>query len=283
MRTIGLIGGMSWESTAIYYRRLNELVRDRLGGLHSAKVLVTSVDFEPVARMQADGDWEAARALMTGLAHDLKRAGADFIVVATNTMHKVVDEIEAVTGLPLLHIVDATAIALRNAGKTRPLLLATRFTMEDGFYVDRLRACGLDVAIPAPEDRFVVHRVIYEELCKGRVEPSSKEAFLAIIAKARQSGIDSVILGCTEIGLLLSQSDIAELVFDSTEIHVRSAVDLALQNRRPDGSYPALHLPRNDGLKDAVSLWRLQNMTAEERLAALGPPRPRSIYEDTAP
>jgi aspartate racemase len=236
MRTIGVIGGMSWESTAVYYRRLNELVRDRLGGLHSAKVIVHSVDFAGIAAMQAAGEWEKAGREMDRLGADLARAGAEFLVLATNTMHKVAGNIEAAAGLPLVHIADVTAAALKRRGCTRPLLLATRFTMEDGFYRDRLAAHGIQAIVPDGQGRVAVHRIIYEELCRGVVSPASKAEYLAIIAAARAQGIDSVILGCTEIGLLISQADMPEPAIDTTEAHVLAAVDMAL------GSAPLVSL-----------------------------------------
>lgn len=228
MRTIGVIGGMSWESTAIYYRRLNERVRDRLGGLHSAAVIVHSVDFAGIAAMQAAGEWGAAGEAMDRLGADLARAGAEVLVLATNTMHKVAGGIEAASGLPLVNIVDVTAAALRRRGCRRPLLLATRFTMEDGFYRDRLAAHGIAAVVPDAAGRAEVHRIIYEELCRGEVSPASKAAYLAIIDAARADGIDSVVLGCTEIGLLLSQADMPEPVIDTTEEHVAAAVEIAL-------------------------------------------------------
>jgi aspartate racemase len=228
MRTIGVIGGMSWESTAVYYRRLNELVRDRLGGLHSAKVIVHSVDFAGIAAMQAAGEWEKAGQAMDRLGADLARAGAEVLVLATNTMHKVAGNIEAAAGLPLLHIADVTAAALKTRGCTRPLLLATRFTMEDGFYRDRLAAHGIQAIVPDAAGRAAVHQIIYEELCRGVVSPASKAEYLAIIAAARAQGIDSVILGCTEIGLLIGQADMPEPAIDTTEEHVLAAVEVAL-------------------------------------------------------
>ncbi len=238
MRTIGVIGGMSWESTAVYYRRLNEHVRDRLGGLHSAAVIVHSVDFAGIAAMQAAGEWDAAGREMDRCAAGLARAGADLLVLATNTMHKVAGNIEAASGLPLLHIADVTASALKRRGCKRPLLLATRFTMEDGFYRERLAAHGIVALVPEADDRAEVHRVIYEELCRGTVSPASKAAYLAVIERARAEGIDSVILGCTEIGLLLSQGDMPEPAIDTTEEHVAAAVEVALSDASVSSLYP---------------------------------------------
>jgi aspartate racemase len=230
MRTIGVIGGMSWESTAIYYRRLNELVRDRLGGLHSARAIVHSVDFAPIAAMQAAGDWDAAARAMDGLGADLARAGAEVLLIAANTMHKVADNVETASGLPLLNIIDVTAAALRRRGCSRPLLLATGFTMAPGFYRERLAAHGIEAVVPDEAGRETVHRIIYEELCRGVVSPAAKATFLALIAAARAEGIDSVIFGCTEIGLLLTQADMPEPAIDTAEEHVAAAVELALSD-----------------------------------------------------
>jgi aspartate racemase len=228
VKTIGIIGGMSWESTAVYYRRINELVRERLGGLHSARVIVNSVDFAPIAAMQAAGDWEKAGIQLGFAAHALQQAGAHFIVLATNTMHKVARHITGATGLPMLHIGDVTADALLAAGKTRPLLLATRFTMEQAFYRDHLKKRGIEAIVPDQGGRDAVHGIIYDELCKGIVRPESKARYLAVIEAARSEKIDSVIFGCTEIGMLLSLQDVPEGAFDTTELHCVAAVDAAL-------------------------------------------------------
>lgn len=226
MNTIGLIGGMSWESTAVYYRLLNEGVRARSGGLHSADVLLHSVDFAGIAEMQAQGDWAAAGAALAESGRRLERAGASCLVLCTNTMHKVADQITAATKLPFLHLADVTARAILASGARRPLLLATRFTMEQSFYRDRLKAFGVEALVPQPQERDEVHRVIYEELCRGRVEPDSRERYRAIVERAaREEGADGVILGCTEIGLLVSQADFAMPVFDTTALHVAAALD----------------------------------------------------------
>jgi len=226
MATIGLIGGMSWESTAVYYRLLNEGVRARAGGLHSADVLMHSVDFAGVAEMQANGDWAAAGAALAASARRLERGGAACLVLCTNTMHKVADQIIAATKLPFLHLADVTARAVLASPARRPLLLATRFTMEQGFYRDRLRAFGVEALVPQPDERDDVHRIIYEELCRGRIEPASRERYRAIVARAAsEEGADGVILGCTEIGLLLSQGDVSVPVFDTTALHVAAALD----------------------------------------------------------
>ena len=216
MATIGLIGGMSWESTAVYYRLLNEGVRARSGGLHSADILLHSVDFAPIAEMQAKGDWAAAGAALAESARRLEHAGASCLVLCTNTMHKVADQIMAATKLPFLHLADVTARAIRATSSRRPLLLATRFTMEQAFYRDRLKAFGVEALVPRPEERDEVHRIIYEELCRGRVEAASRARYRAIVERAvREEGADGVILGCTEITLLLSQADCTVPVFAS--------------------------------------------------------------------
>lgn len=230
MATIGLIGGMSWESTAVYYRLLNEGVRARSGGLHSADILLHSVDFAPIAEMQAKGDWAAAGAALAESARRLEHAGASCLVLCTNTMHKVADQIMAATKLPFLHLADVTARAIRATSSRRPLLLATRFTMEQAFYRDRLKAFGVEALVPAAAERDDVHRIIYEELCRGRIEASSRERYRAIVARAvREEGADGVILGCTEIGLLVSQDDFAVPTFDTTALHAAAALDYAAE------------------------------------------------------
>lgn len=228
MTTIGLIGGMSWESTAVYYRLLNEGVRTRRGGLHSADVLLHSLDFSPIAEMQARGDWDAAGDVLADSALRLERAGVGCIVLCTNTMHKLADRITAATRVPFLHLADVTAKAVRATTSRRPLLLATRFTMEQRFYLGRLAAFGVEAVVPGEDEREEVHRIIYEELCRGRIEPDSKARYLSIIAEAAAQGADGVILGCTEIGLLISQADTALPVFDTTALHVEAALDFAL-------------------------------------------------------
>jgi len=230
MATIGLIGGMSWESTAVYYRLLNEGVRARAGGLHSADVLLHSVDFAPIAEMQAQDDWAAAGAALAESARRLERAGVSCLVLCTNTMHKVSDRITEATTLPFLHLADVTARAIMASSSRRPLLLATRFTMEQRFYRDRLKAFGVEALVPAGEEREAVHRIIYEELCRGRIEEASREQYRAIVERAvREQGCDGVILGCTEITLLVSQKDFPVPVFDTTALHVAAALDFAGQ------------------------------------------------------
>lgn len=230
MRTLGLLGGMSWESTAVYYRLLNQGVAQRLGGLHSAPLLLHSVDFAPLAAMQAAGDWDGAAALLGAAAGGLHRAGASGLVLATNTMHKVAGRIEAEGGLPLLHIADATGTALRAAGVRRAGLLGTRFTMEDAAIVlQRLRQRhGLAVDVPSAADRAFMHRVIYEELCRGRIEADSRTAVVSIIDRLRAAGAEAVILGCTEIGLLVDAACSPLPVFDTTALHAAAAVDWML-------------------------------------------------------
>ncbi|MBP2290327.1 aspartate/glutamate racemase family protein [Azospirillum rugosum] len=229
MKTLGLIGGMSWESTAIYYRHLNEIARDRLGGLHSAKLLLWSVDFAEIAERQHAGDWDGAATLLVDVARRLEGAGAEALVICTNTMHKLAGAVEAAVGIPLVHIADATAGRLKAAGVKRPALLATRFTMEQDFYTGRLRdRHGLDVLVPDEAGRALVHRVIYEELCRGEVKADSKAAYLAEIERLRAAGADSVILGCTEITMLIGAGDTDLPVFDTTRIHAEAAMDVAL-------------------------------------------------------
>jgi aspartate racemase len=229
MKTIGLIGGMSWESTVPYYRQINEAIKTALGGLHSAKIVLYSVDFHDVEQLQQAGDWEAAGELMAAAARALQAAGADFLVLCTNTMHKVVPAIESAVTIPLLHIADPTAEAITRAGYTRVGLLGTRFTMEQAFYRDRLsERHGLQVMIPNPADRDLVHRVIYGELCLGTVSADSRNEYRRIIADLVAQGAQAVILGCTEISLLIGPADSAVPLFDTTAIHARKAAEWAL-------------------------------------------------------
>ncbi|MES3028709.1 MAG: aspartate/glutamate racemase family protein [Pseudomonadota bacterium] len=226
MRTVGLLGGMSAESTTLYYQAMNRLVRERLGGLHSMQMLMWSVDFAPIAQMQADGDWEAAGDVLAQAAARLEGAGAQAIMIGANTMHLVADQVQAAISVPLIHIADATAGAVKAAGCSRPLLLATRFTMEKPFYRDRLSAQGVEAMIPAEADRARLHAVIYDELCQGVVTPASKAEVLDMIAKATEA--DCVIFGCTEVGLLLSPSDLVLPVIDTALVHAQAGVDFAL-------------------------------------------------------
>ncbi|MBE0546942.1 MAG: aspartate/glutamate racemase family protein [Rubrivivax sp.] len=225
-RTLGILGGMSWESTAVYYRLLNQGVARRLGGLHSASLLLHSVDFAPVAALQAAGEWDRAAQLLATAAAGLRRAGAQALVLATNTMHKVAERIEAASGLPLLHIADATGAALQAGGVQHAALLGTRFTMEDPAIV-RTRLAqrfGLHVSVPGDEDRALMHRVIYDELCRGVVSAASRSAVLAIIERQRARGAQAVVLGCTEVGLLIKAEDSPLPVFDTTGLHADAAV-----------------------------------------------------------
>ena len=229
MKTLGLIGGMSWESTALYYQLLNRLARERLGGQHSAKLVLWSFDFAPVAALQSAGLWDEATAVMIDAARKLERSGAEGIVICANTMHRMADEVQAAVGVPLIHVADAVAGAVSAAGVSRPLLLATRYTMEQSFYRDRLRRAGVEVLIPAEPDRARLHAIIFDELVQGRFKLASKEAVIAIVDSGqRGERIDSVILGCTELGLLIKPEDLSVPVFDTTELHARAAMDFAL-------------------------------------------------------
>ena len=229
MRTIGLIGGMSWESTVPYYRIINETVRARLGGLHSARCVLWSFDFQEIETLQHRGNWDELTRRMVDAAKAVERAGAEFLVICTNTMHKMADEVEAAVGIPLLHIADATAGAIRAAGLSKVGLLATRFTMEENFYTGRLsEKHGLEVIIPEQDDREVIHEVIYSELCAGRVNEQSRKKYRAIIGRLVDSGTQGIILGCTEIGLLVRPEDSPVPLFDTTAIHAQAAVEFAL-------------------------------------------------------
>ena len=228
MKTIGLLGGMSWESSALYYQLLNEMVRDRLGGLHSARCLLLSVDFSEIERLQVAGDWAGAGEVLAADAKTLEAAGADLVLLCTNTMHKVAPTVESALTVPLLHIGDVTADAVRAAGLGRVGLLATAYTMEQPFLTDRLAARGLHVLVPDPVDRAMVHRVIYEELCLGIVREESRAAYQAVIERLVAEGAEGVILGCTEIELLISPADVGVPVFPTTRLHVEAAVAAAL-------------------------------------------------------
>ncbi|NUS18387.1 MAG: aspartate/glutamate racemase family protein [Mesorhizobium sp.] len=230
MKTLGLIGGMSWESTAIYYRLLNEIVRERLGGLHSAKLLLWSFDFAEIAERQHAGDWAGAGILLVEAGRRLEAAGAEGLVICTNTMHKLAGDVQAAVSVPLIHIADATGRAVVEAGMKRPALLATRFTMEQDFYKGRLvEKYDLQPVVPDQAGRDMVHRVIYDELCQGIVKSDSKSAYLEEVARMRREDqVDSVIMGCTEITMLIGQGDFDVPVFDTTRIHAEAAVDFAL-------------------------------------------------------
>jgi aspartate racemase len=226
MLTIGLLGGMSWESTAEYYRLANQLVQERLGGLHSARLVLASVDFAEIEALQAAGSWDEAGLVLSRVAFSLEAAGADFLVLCTNTMHKVASSITEAVSIPLLHLGDVTASAVLAAGLTRVGLLGTAFTMEQDFYVERLEAHGLDVIVPTAEDRAVVHRVIYEELCLGVVREESRTAYQQVIARLVAVGAEGIILGCTEIELLGLAAEVP--LFPTTRLHIEAAVERAL-------------------------------------------------------
>jgi len=228
MKTIGLLGGMSWESTELYYRLINEETRRLQGGLHSAPIAMVSVDFEEIEAYQQRGDWAAAADVLAGKARQVEAAGADFLLICTNTMHKVAAEVEAVINIPLLHLADATARRIKQAGLDTVGLLGTRFTMEQDFYRSRLAAQGLNVLVPPEEDRSIVHRVIYEELCLGQVNGDSRVEFLRIIDSLQAAGAQGVIEGCTEIVMLVQQAHTSAPLFDTTSIHAREAVAAAL-------------------------------------------------------
>lgn len=228
MKTIGLLGGMSWESTQTYYRLLNEGVKRRLGGLHSAKLILYSVDFAEIEELQHQGNWAETGNILSRAARALEQAGAEFLVIGTNTMHKVAPEIEQTIGIPLLHIADATAGVLKQDGLSSVGLLGTRFTMEQDFYRERLEQAGIQVIVPEEPEREVIHRVIYEELCQGEINQASKQAYVEIVTSLTERGAQAVILGCTEIGLLIRQEDTPVALYDTTEIHAAQAVEKAL-------------------------------------------------------
>jgi len=228
LKTIGLLGGMSWESTELYYRLINEETRRILGGLHSAPVAMVSIDFQEIEHLQQQGDWGAAAEILVAGAQRVAAAGADFLLICTNTMHRVADEVEAAIDIPLLHLADATANEIRAAGLRTIGLLGTRFTMEQDFYTGRLEKHGLRVLVPPRDDRDTVHRVIYEELCLGTISAASRDAFLRIIRDLETSGAEAVIEGCTEIGLLVKPEHTDVTLFDTTAIHARHAVFRAL-------------------------------------------------------
>ncbi len=228
MRTLGLIGGMSAESTTVYYQTINRLVRERLGGLHSAKLIVWSVDFAPIAELQAKDDWDATGAELAAIACKLEAAGAEAVLISANTMHLNAPQVQAAVAIPLIHIGDATARAVKARGVERPLLLGTRFTMEKPFYAERLRASGLDPLIPADAARDRLHAIIYDELVQGVINPASRAEVLRMIELARTQGADGVIFGCTEIGLLLDPAAMPVPTVDTAIAHCEAAVDFAL-------------------------------------------------------
>ena len=238
MKTIGLIGGMSWASTALYYRLLNQDVMHRLGGLRSARVLLASVDFAEVVAGQQAGDWDRLAAFLADAARRLERAGADVVLIGTNTMHKVADAVQAQLGVPLLHIGDVTADAIRAHGCRRVALLGTRYTMEQPFYVEHLAQRGVVAFAPGAEDRAEVHRAIFDELCRGEVRPATCRRLRAIARRQLARGAEGVVLGCTELSLALPRAELAEAtVFDTTELHARAAVDFALDRAALDAGH----------------------------------------------
>ncbi len=229
MKTIGLIGGMSWESSIEYYRLINEAARDRLGGLHSAKSVMYSVDFAEIETLQHQGKWDQATRMMIDVAKNVERGGADFMIICTNTMHKMANDVQQAIDIPLLHIADATAEKIKAQGLNKVGLLGTKFTMEQDFYRGRLvDQHGLEVIIPDDRQREMVHRVIYDELCVGQVEAGSKAQYLDIMAEFVDDGAQGIILGCTEIGLLVGEEDCQVPLFDTTYIHAVAAVEYAL-------------------------------------------------------
>jgi aspartate racemase len=229
MKTIGLIGGMSWESSCEYYRIINETVKDRLGGLHSAKIIMVSVDFAEIEILQHEGRWGETARILIPAAQNVERGGGDFVLICTNTMHKVAEDVQKGIQIPLLHIADATADRIKSQGLNKVGLLGTKFTMEETFYKDRLiERHGLEIIIPTEPEREVVHRVIYDELCLGEIRGASKECYVQIMDRLVEEGAQGIILGCTEIGLLVCQEDSPGPLFDTTRIHAEAAVEYAL-------------------------------------------------------
>lgn len=228
MKVIGILGGMSWESTQSYYQMLNQQVKHKLGGLHSARVIINSLDFQPIEKMQHQGDWQGLATHLAEEAHKLQLAGADVLVIATNTMHKVAEQVQQAIDIPLLHIADATAEVLLEQSVQCVALLGTAFTMQQGFYKQKLIGRGLQVLVPDEQQQQLIHQVIYQELCLGKVLDSSRAQYLGIIQQLSELGAQGVILGCTEIGLLVQQQDTPVALFDTTQIHAQAAVDWAL-------------------------------------------------------
>lgn len=227
MKTIGLIGGMSWESTMTYYQIINTAVKETLGGLHSGKILLNSIDFYEIEKHQSKGEWEACASIMIEAAKSLQTAGADFIVICTNTMHKVVPQIHEAISIPILHIAEAVSQILKQNHITKAALLGTKYTMTQAFYIDKLKEAGLEILVPGPEDIAIINRVIFEELCLGIVSDHSKKEYLRIISQLEEQGAQGVILGCTEIGLMIGQADTSLPVFDTAKIHAQEAARFA--------------------------------------------------------
>ena len=234
MKTLGLIGGMSWESTVTYYQIINQTVKEKLGGLHSARLILYSVEFSEIEEMQAQGKWAESGELLSDAARKLEAAGADYIMICTNTMHKVAPQVCRSIHVPLLHIGEATADALQEAGVECVGLLGTRYTMTQDFYKEKLQQQGIRVLIPEKPDIEEINRIIFQELCLGEILPGSREAFLEIIADLSRKGAQGIILGCTEIGLLIKQEDTSVPLFDTTQIHARRAALIALQDNKGD-------------------------------------------------
>ncbi|MGH1162034.1 aspartate/glutamate racemase family protein [Bacillus mycoides] len=231
MKTIGLIGGMSWESTSEYYRILNEEIKSRLGGLHSAKCLINSVDFEEIERFQSNGDWDGAGEELGNAAYSLQKGGADFIIICTNTMHKVVEKIKENINIPVLHIADTTAKEIKRKGIQTIGLLGTKYTMEQDFYKSRIEENNIKVIVPVEKNREKINEIIYTELCLGKITSQSREYYKRVIEELVQKGAQGIILGCTEIGLLIKQEDVVVPIFDTTFIHAIEAVNVALESR----------------------------------------------------
>ena len=229
MKTIGLLGGMSWESTSLYYRLINEETKRRLGGLHSARIAMVSLDFQDIETLQMRDDWDAAADILVDAAQRIEKAGADFLLICTNTMHKVADTVAAAIDIPLLHLADATAEEITRSGIDTVGLLGTRFTMEHEFYKGRLEQHGIRVLVPGAEGRDLVHRVIYEELCLGITQGESRKAFIEIIDDLEERGASAVVQGCTEIGLLVNEQHTKVTLFDTSRIHAERAVAMALE------------------------------------------------------
>ncbi|UNP83662.1 aspartate/glutamate racemase family protein [Bacillus mycoides] len=231
MKTIGLIGGMSWESTSEYYRILNEEIKSRLGGLHSAKCLINSVDFEEIERFQSNGDWDGAGEVLGNAAYSLQKGGADFIIICTNTMHKVVEKIKENINIPVLHIADTTAKEIKRKGIQTIGLLGTKYTMEQDCYKSRIEENNIKVIVPVEKNREKINEIIYTELCLGKITSQSREYYKRVIEELVQKGAQGIILGCTEIGLLIKQEDVVVPIFDTTFIHAIEAVNVALESR----------------------------------------------------
>ncbi len=238
MKTIGLLGGMSWESSLEYYRLINQAVKRALGGFHSAKCLLYSVDFAEIEELQSSGEWNKATDLLIDAAQRLEKGGAELMVICTNTMHKMYDEVQAAVGIPILHIVDAVMLEIKSQGIQSVGLLGTRFTMEQDFYVQRIKAHQVEVVIPPQEERNIVHRVIYDELVMGKILPDSRDAYQRIIQNLAQQGAQGIILGCTEIGLLIKPEDVPLPIFDTTYHHAMAAVKIALGSKNLEEYLP---------------------------------------------